>query len=87
MMDLYQSTLGAFLTLNIVLFYRSYRKSSAILQESEEPILDESKEEDRCTLQQFKWRFFPIYLLVNGADWLHVCLLQIFNWRSFANTI
>jgi hypothetical protein len=71
-MDLYQSTLVAFLTLNVVLFYRSYRKRSVVSEESEEPILDDSREEERCTLQQFKWRFFPIYLLVNGSDWLHV---------------
>jgi len=82
MMDLYQNTLAAFLTLNIFLFYRSYLNSSAILEESQEPILDDSKDEDRCTLQKFKWRFFPIYLLVNGSDWLHVCLPEISDWFS-----
>lgn len=32
---------------------------------------DQSHEaSDRDSLRQLKWRFFPIYLLVNAADWL-----------------
>ncbi|KAF2704291.1 DUF791-domain-containing protein [Pleomassaria siparia CBS 279.74] len=70
-MDLYQSTLVAFLVFNVFFLYRSYRKSCLISDEIEHRLEDDVRVDDRVILKQFKWRFLPIYLLVNGSDWLH----------------
>jgi len=66
-MEFYQGIFVAFALLNFLLAYREYR---------EEPAADaENKSHDEATkieVNKFKWNFIPIYLLVNGADWLQV---------------
>ncbi|KAF2008956.1 major facilitator superfamily domain-containing protein 5 [Aaosphaeria arxii CBS 175.79] len=71
-MDLYQATFGASLFLNSIFLYRNYRKTTSIPQEEQDDIKVEhrGRVDDGQLLKAFKWRFFPIYLLVNGADWL-----------------
>jgi hypothetical protein len=69
-MDFYKGNFAAFALLNAVLAFREYRQVDA-RQEKD----DESKAEaegKRVVLDKFKWNFIPIYLLVNGADWLQV---------------
>jgi hypothetical protein len=74
-MNFYQSNFAAFVLLNAVLAYREYRQGGEIQLAEKEEInprkLVESN--DKEALKKFKWRFLPIYLLVNGADWLQVC--------------
>lgn len=75
-MNFYQSNFAAFVLLNAVLAYREYR------QGGEEQLAEKDAEtsprkqvegNDKQALRAFKLRFLPIYLLVNGADWLQVC--------------
>lgn len=73
-MDLYRSTFAGLLLLNSVVLYRSYRAKTASLPEP--PPLSEKVEHrgrednDGERVQRLKWLFLPVYLLVNGADWL-----------------
>jgi hypothetical protein len=66
-MEFYQGNFAAFVLLNILLAYREYRQ---------EPATDAGKtshdEATKIVVNKFKWNFIPIYLLVNGADWLQV---------------
>lgn len=71
MMDFYKSNLTVFALLNAFLAFREYRQVEQIPEIKD----DEAKleaEDTRVVLNQFKWNFIPIYLLVNGADWLQV---------------
>lgn len=74
-MDFYQSNFAVFVLLNVVLLYREYKQGTEATVEEEKEINPRKQVEsnDRELLKKFKWRFLPIYLLVNGADWLQVC--------------
>lgn len=73
-MDLYRTTLAGSLLLNGVVLYQSYRAKTVASSESvanPEKVEHRGREtgdEERVT--RLKWRFLPVYLLVNGADWL-----------------
>lgn len=73
MMDLYRATFAASVLLNTLAVYQSHRSRKAELASTSHPDKtdDRGREaSDRDSLRQLKWRFFPIYLLVNAADWL-----------------
>ena len=76
-MEFYQTNFAAFVLLNIVFAYREYRQSdkaaAADEKDGESRKLVEGGQEGNHAIKAFKWRFLPIYLLVNGADWLQVC--------------
>ncbi|PSN75111.1 major facilitator superfamily domain-containing protein 5 [Corynespora cassiicola Philippines] len=71
-MDLYRTTFAGWVLLNGLVFYRSYRSQNEQTEEkSAEKVEHRGREnEDAQKINLLKWRFFPIYLLVNGADWL-----------------
>lgn len=71
-MDLYRGTFAGLLALNTVFLYRSYRaKSTAETPSSSEKVDHRGREDnDAQRISRLKWRFLPVYLLVNGADWL-----------------
>lgn len=72
-MDLYRATFAGSLLLNSCLLYQSHRSRKAGLLQNTDPDKTDQKirtEADREGLSKLKWRFFPIYLLVNAADWL-----------------
>jgi hypothetical protein len=70
-MDLYRSTFAGAILLNSVVFYRSYRtKIARVGEENAEKVDHRGRDDDDERLSFFKWRFFVVYLLVNGADWL-----------------
>ena len=73
-MDFYKGNLAAFALLNAVLAFREYRQVVPLLEKDDDSKLE--AEGTREALKKFKWNFIPIYLLVNGADWLQV-------WVSF----
>ena len=72
-MDLYRATFAGSLLLNALAFYQSHRSRKAAVVEI---VTTDKKEEhshvepDMEGLSKLKKRFFPIYLLVNAADWL-----------------
>ncbi|EDU49331.1 major facilitator superfamily domain containing protein 5 [Pyrenophora tritici-repentis Pt-1C-BFP] len=72
-MDLYRATFAGSLLLNAFAFYQSHRSRKAAVVEA---VTTDKKEEhshvepDLEGLSKLKKRFFPIYLLVNAADWL-----------------
>lgn len=74
-MDFYLWNFAVLALLNVLLAFREYR-----LQETtSRPQLNDAKRQvaandARENLKSFKWRFLPVYLLVNGADWLQVYL-------------
>ncbi|PMD29534.1 DUF791-domain-containing protein [Hyaloscypha variabilis F] len=67
-MDFYKGNFAAFALLNAVLAFVEYRQVEARQEKDDEAKLD--AEGMRVLLDKFKWNFIPIYLLVNGADWL-----------------
>jgi MFS transporter, MFS domain-containing protein family, molybdate-anion transporter len=69
-MDFYKGNFAAFAILNAVLAFREYRQVEARQEKDEES--KEEAEGKLAVLNKFKWNFIPIYLLVNGADWLQV---------------
>lgn len=73
-MDLYRSTFAGLLLLNSVVFIRSYRAKSSGLTESpssSEKVEHRGREDnDGERVRQLKWKFLPVFMLVNGADWL-----------------
>jgi hypothetical protein len=72
-MNFYQSNFAAFVLLNVVLAYREYKQGGeGKLDEKETSPRKQVESNDKEALKRFKWRFLPIYLLVNGADWLQV---------------
>ncbi|KAF1965062.1 DUF791-domain-containing protein [Bimuria novae-zelandiae CBS 107.79] len=73
-MDLYRSTFAGLLLLNSLVFIRSYRTKTGAFTEtppSSEKVEHRGREEDDVQrVRRLKWKFFPVFLLVNGADWL-----------------
>ncbi|KAF2851207.1 DUF791-domain-containing protein [Plenodomus tracheiphilus IPT5] len=72
-MDLYHATFACSIVLNSLVLYQSQRSSNNKTPEPVSPSKGEQKdrvEADREALSKLKRRFFPIYLLVNAADWL-----------------
>jgi hypothetical protein len=72
-MDLYRATFAGSLLLNSIVLIQTYRPrqtESAEIAGSEKIDHRGREESDREGLRKLKWRFFPIYLLVNAADWL-----------------
>ena len=69
-MDFYTGNFAAFALLNAVLAFREYRQVYARQENGDGPKAE--AEGKRVVLDKFKWNFIPIYLLVNGADWLQV---------------
>jgi hypothetical protein len=70
-MDFYKSNFTVFALLNALLAFREYRQVEP-LQEIKDDDTKLEAEGARIVLNKFKWNFIPIYLLVNGADWLQV---------------
>ncbi|KAL5121084.1 hypothetical protein ACEQ8H_000935 [Pleosporales sp. CAS-2024a] len=73
MIDLYQATFACSVVFNAFALYQSHRSSKAEVSAAShlDKKDDQSREaSDRDSLQRLKWQFFPIYLLVNAADWL-----------------
>ncbi|CAN9132724.1 unnamed protein product [Alternaria alternata] len=72
-MDLYRATFAGSLLLNALAFYQSHRsRKAAVVETATTDKKDEHEhlEPDLEGLSKLKKRFFPIYLLVNAADWL-----------------
>jgi hypothetical protein len=73
-MDLYHATFAGSLLLNALAFYQSHRsrRRASISETTKSDKSEErgSTEIDRDGVSKLKKRFFPIYLLVNAADWL-----------------
>lgn len=70
-MDLYKATFAVSILFNTLFMYQTHRLSKP----SEIPISDKDDEKVRTEsdlegVSKLKRRFFPIYLLVNAADWL-----------------
>lgn len=65
----YQGNFAVFSLLNVLLAYREYRQEESAEIEKDARKRVESNDSKEL-LKAFKWRFLPIYLLVNGADWL-----------------
>ncbi len=82
-MDFYKSNLTVFALLNALLAFREYRQVEPIQEIKDEDGKLEA-EGARAVLKKFKWNFIPIYLLVNGADWLQVSelLVQLVQWLT-----
>ena len=71
-MDFYKGNFAVFALVNAGLAYRDYRQVEPLVEVKDD---DDSKSEAegvKAVLSKFKWNFIPIYLLVNGADWLQV---------------
>lgn len=72
-MDLYRATFAGSLLLNSFVLLQTYRSHRADPTETASPEKTDPRgrgDFDREGLHKLKWRFFPIYLLVNAADWL-----------------
>ncbi|KAH7095338.1 hypothetical protein FB567DRAFT_512382 [Paraphoma chrysanthemicola] len=72
-MDLYKATFIGSILMNTLAVYQSHRSQQTKLSQTihQEKADDRGREQsDRESVQRLKWRFFPIYLLVNAADWL-----------------
>ncbi|KAF1828693.1 DUF791-domain-containing protein [Decorospora gaudefroyi] len=72
-MNLYQATFAGSIILNAIAFYQSHRSHKTLVLETEGTNKKDGQdhaESDAECLSRLKRRFFPIYLLVNAADWL-----------------
>ncbi|KAH8724640.1 hypothetical protein GQ44DRAFT_827315 [Phaeosphaeriaceae sp. PMI808] len=72
-MDLYKATFVGSIMFNILALYQSHRSRKGELATIVHPDKTDDRgrdSSDRDALKRLKWRFFPIYLLVNAADWL-----------------
>jgi len=69
-MDFYKGNFAVFALLNAGLAFREYRQVETRQEKDDESGLE--AEGKAVVLNKFKWNFIPIYLLVNGADWLQV---------------
>lgn len=73
-MDLYRVTFAGTILLNAFTLLQSHRSRKTESSKLSGP--DDVRQKglrtdaDRESLSKLKWRFFPIYLLVNAADWL-----------------
>ncbi len=74
-MEFYQGNFAVFALLNTIFAYREYSQDLDILPGKDDRKGFEERAEDNTKniLKLFTWNFLPIYLLVNGADWLQVC--------------
>jgi len=73
MLDLYRATFLGSVVLNSFALYQSHRsqkQEASATTQGDKKDDREHEQSDRDSLRQLKWRFFPIYLLVNAADWL-----------------
>lgn len=77
-MQFYQTNFAVFAVINALLTYREYRQVEVVPFEKDARKLVQAHDH-KAELKRFKRRFLPIYLLVNGADWLQVCLLPPFS--------
>ncbi|KAH9879791.1 hypothetical protein J1614_001815 [Plenodomus biglobosus] len=71
-MDLYHATFACSIVLNSLVLYQSQRSHNKTAEPAS-PQKGEQKERfesDREALSKLKRRYYPIYLLVNAADWL-----------------
>ena len=76
-MHFYQGNFLCFALVNAFLGYREYNHAAinpAPKQKS--PAEGFEREREQARLKQFKRNFIPIFLAVNGADWLQV------SWES-----
>ncbi|KAL6707357.1 hypothetical protein ACN47E_004136 [Coniothyrium glycines] len=71
-MDLYKATFAVSVLFNSVFMYQTHRSSkiSEVASPSDKDDHKGQSESDREAISKLKRRFFPIYLLVNAADWL-----------------
>jgi hypothetical protein len=69
-MDFYKGNFAVFALLNAGLAFREYRQVETRQEKDDES--EPEAEGKAVLLSKFKWNFIPIYLLVNGADWLQV---------------
>lgn len=72
-MDLYKATFLGSILLNTFALYQSQRPRKVDITASTHPDKTDDRgreQSDIDSLRKLKWRFFPIYLLVNAADWL-----------------
>ncbi|CAG8961757.1 hypothetical protein HYFRA_00006300 [Hymenoscyphus fraxineus] len=70
-MEFYLLNLAIFVVLNALLAYREWRQKEDVETEKESDARKLVASNDtKALLKVFKWKFVPIYLLVNGADWL-----------------
>ncbi|KAK0103159.1 hypothetical protein ONS95_014958 [Cadophora gregata] len=70
-MQFYHGNFLAFAFLNAVLGYREHSRGTIRLeQKPKSPAEGFVRENSKAKLKKFKWNFIPIYLAVNGADWL-----------------
>jgi hypothetical protein len=77
-MEFYQGNFLCFALLNAILGYREYGHVVVTpAQKPKSPAEGFEREKARGRLKQFKRNFIPIYLAVNGADWLQVSLNHI----------
>ncbi|TVY32976.1 Molybdate-anion transporter [Lachnellula subtilissima] len=68
-MDFYPTNFAAFALINVLLAYREYKQEAVV--EPEKGAREKVQNNDfQDLLRAFKRRFLPIYLLVNGSDWL-----------------
>lgn len=70
-MDLYKATFAVSILLNSIFMYQTHRSSRTL--ETSTSDKDDQRgrtDSDREGISKLKRRFFPIYLLVNAADWL-----------------
>lgn len=73
MMDLYRATFVGSIIFNVLAVYHAHRMRRSSNSDSSQSDKDKQRgfgELERESLRRLKWRFFPIYLLVNAADWL-----------------
>ncbi|KAH6665715.1 hypothetical protein B0J14DRAFT_660414 [Halenospora varia] len=68
-MQFYQTNFAVFAVINALLTYREYRQVEVVPFEKDARKLVQAHDH-KAELKRFKRRFLPIYLLVNGADWL-----------------
>jgi hypothetical protein len=71
-MDFYKGNFAAFALLNALLAFREYRQVEPLQEIKDDNDSKIEADGARVVLNKFKWNFIPIYLLVNGADWLQV---------------
>ncbi|MAD82721.1 MAG: hypothetical protein CL912_07150 [Deltaproteobacteria bacterium] len=74
-MDFYTTNLFAFVAVNTLFLILNWRRSHRNHQD-DVPKKDDLQSSEGA-LDQLKIKFLPVYLLVNGADWLQV-LLSVF---------
>jgi hypothetical protein len=74
-MGFYDYNLFGFVVLISAVGYFQYKRDAATsrTRDVDGEVGKEATVAARAVNWQFKKRFLPVYLLVNGADWLQVC--------------